>query len=997
MDSFLRSKLTALNADHFKRNANEEFLSDEAKNLQKTANDINFIPKGYSKKTQAYKNIIKETRQNNYSAKWYEDGWYFGGKEPRNLINFYYTSKPDKGQNWFYKRNQLPYTDETSTGVYFDVEWSGLENYFPVSGENSLSNMVLGGFIGTKYDKETFVFPYRNFNEFFDHKNIQLGDMGHKMFYDQINRYIPGEPIGYNRIFFEKGLSKENIDQNTNVIVLSHSKDGLPFSARGINIETTGTLDNRKWFKRFESQNVPRFDVFFYSGNLHLTSTPRGEARASYFGYGYGPIIQLGNPIYSQLTNNNFSLLATGVYPEFLNKTFCCYNTGIETEEFYLSVDNSNVLEIFDTNKANALSPLNRPYYIWTDEDSGNKSGQFIRSYLLGRNSNRNFNVKINTKSLNNFTNQIHTEYINIYRVTGAKFIPGSNYNGMLTEKFRFPVNIYAINNGTKITYTGFSEKNKSGQNMYTNLGFRPFILTQSGIIDKKNNNFTIRFYSTGENIKSPVVRNDIFNRINKLGVYSGQNIKHIYPIESGEAYLNSYTDSKWIKLFSNENRNFKWFRDGDDYLNDPLGNLKCEFTFKTNSRKMLPNFVNLTGRNYIVQYDQLTNKFLFNESQDLPKIFKNVNYRFLFTNFSDNNFTILNDSTKIFSDYKVYEPEYNKVLKNYKLIQFRLRENSRDNLFWSGNINNTSITGEFEVVNNTNSNPYYFSSGIAEYFVYNICPSAKTEKNYFIPGSGQLKNAIENSIFTEYHLNKGSTVNFYPHINKTYKIINYKDDPVRLNPCRRTYDNFNKRFWYLMTETELGCVSGCYSDEEFLKIIDNQYATKKTNVAIDLMTGKYYHFIRPASTEKEINNIQLEFLTWDQNSNQFKQGISGVTINRETHVNNPNYLATTLGDFDTKYFDHIYFYVSPQVDQQKQYAYGLKYNLNSGQADVATSLIYIQNNLNESYAPIHYTGILNAPVFSGNLKFITSDLDKGEINIPLILSGNNGFDHLRF
>jgi hypothetical protein len=1049
MDPKLRFNLTALNDKTFKEKANSDFLSEEAKKLQQTAVAINFISKGFSKKTSTYKENLKQTRIDNYNAKWYESGWYNKGYEPRNLINFYYTSKPNKGQNWFYKKNALPYTDKTSTGVYFDIEWSGLrDDYFPSTGEDRLSNFVLGGFLGTKYDLETFVFPYRNFNEFFDHNNIQVGDMGHNMFYDQINKYMPGEDIGFNRIFFEKGLKKEDVNENTKVIILSHSKDNLPFSARGVNIETTGTLSNRKWFKKIEKQNVPRFDVFFYEQELELVQVPEQNTNENFFGY--GPILELKNPSYSNFSKDNFSVQVSGIYPEILYKTFCVYNTGVKTEKFYLNASNKDIVNIIDFNKKDALKPSINPSYIWTDEDFSTRSGQFIKVYELGKNGNINFNLKINTKYLKNNLNQIHTEYVNIYRVTGRKEVSNSpsfiNDYGLLNEKFTFPVNIRAIDNGTKITHTNFFEKGKNLS--INNLGVGPFTLTKTGILGKKTNIFNITFRSIGENIKSELVRNDIYNRINKLGPYTGQNIKHIYPILSGEAYLNSTTNSKWINLSVNESQNFKWSQ------NSGLGDLECNLFINIDSKEMLPNFSNSNGQNYIVKFDQNLNKFLFNGSEESPKIFKNKNYRFLFTNFSDNNFNILNRNENYFEDYKIYEPEYNKVLQNYKLLQFRLGIGGiTGNLTWSGNINNLPITGEFKVLNNENYNPCYLSTGIEEYFIYNISPTVKTYSNSFVPGREQLKTALDLPLFTKDFLNKESKINFYPSVDQNIKIINYKDDPIEQNPCRRMFYNNPKRFWYLMTKVEFspdrlyqlpnlaerltrslesnllspsrrdeitrvlsginnfienqnasdypavtGWISGCYSDDEYLKFLDEQYSKKKTNPFINFTTGKYYHFVRPASTEKEINNLQLEFFTLDNSINKFKKGIPEVNILRDTHLTDPTYLVRTFNDTKTKYFDHIHFYVPATVDKSKRYFYGLKHDITGNdEADIAISQIEIYDKSQEVYVPANYIGQIPTPIFSGNLNFITSDVNKGEINMPLVLSGISGFDHIRF
>ena len=145
IDPKLRFNLTAIKDKTFVDFSNQELLSENVKNLYVQSEDLNFIAKGTSKKSESYKNSLKTFRDKNYEGKWYESGWYEAGKEPRNLIDFYYSSKVDKGQSWFYERDKLPYTTSTSTGVYYDVVWSGLKDYtFPTEGPNALSNLVLG-------------------------------------------------------------------------------------------------------------------------------------------------------------------------------------------------------------------------------------------------------------------------------------------------------------------------------------------------------------------------------------------------------------------------------------------------------------------------------------------------------------------------------------------------------------------------------------------------------------------------------------------------------------------------------------------------------------------------------------------------------------------------------------------------------------------------------------------------------------------------------------
>lgn len=982
IDPKLRRNLTAIKDKTFVDFSNPELLSQNAKDLYVQSENLNFIAKGVSKKSEDYKNSLKEFRKKNYKGKWYESGWYEAGKEPRNLIDFYYSSKVDKGQSWFYQRDKLPYTTSTSTGVYYDVIWSGLKDYdFPTEGPGALSNLVLGGFISTNYDRETFVFPYRNFNEFIDHEFSQAGDIGEKMFYDKVNAIKPGSAISYNRIFFTDGLNIDSVNENTKMIILSHASDGLPFSARGVNIETTGTLNNRKWFQRFETSDKPRFDIFFYKEDLQLTYTNKEEQ--SFFGY--GPKIQFNNPNYNSLANENFSLNLSGIYPKTLSATICFFNTGLVTEEFYLNTSNNTLFSILDPLNTEVLNTApKRKKYIWTDEENS-ISGDFIKTYKLGKNANSNFEVKVQTEYLTGFLNQQKIEHINVYRITGIKNIQNQDFFGALSQKFTIPVNIKSIDNGTKIFYSGFLEKT-GALGDYQHLGFRSFTFDQTQIKGKQNNLYTINFYSTGQNIKSMQVISDLTGRINN------ESVKHVYPIESGEAYLLASTDVTWIDLNNNEKRIFKWIQDNDNsYSNSLEGNLKCNFEFKIDTKKMLPIFSNLSGSNYTVK--MIGNNLLFNDKQQSPKLFKNKNYRFLFTNFSNNNFSISNLD---YGEMKVYEPEYNKTfLNNFKLITLRVEKQQYRNLFWSGLINGHSVTGEFEIVNNESINPYYLSNENSEYLIYNIAPKGKTDINDFIPGYNQLEQTINSSFYTEKRLNDSSVINFYPYISNKIKIIHSKDDIN--NPCLQEDNYVNNNFWHIATQTKDGAISGCYSNQEFLKMLDLQCATKKTNPRIGLVTGKFYHFVRSASTQKEIDLTELKFFTLesDQPLATFSGGLDNIEIIRETHLTNPNYLKETFQDFKTKYFDHIYFYVPPTINRNKHYYYGKKYGID-GSVGTPLGYINIQDISNDVYSREDYTE-KTKPIFSGNLNFITSDVKKENINIKLILSGEGRYDYVNF
>jgi hypothetical protein len=344
----------------------------------------------------------------------------------------------------------------------------------------------------------------------------------------------------------------------------------------------------------------------------------------------------------------------------------------------------------------------------------------------------------------------------------------------------------------------------------------------------------------------------------------------------------------------------------------------------------------------------------------------------------------------------KVYEPEYNKTfLNNFKLITLRVEKEQYRNLFWSGLINDNSVTGEFKIVNNESINPYYLSNENSEHLIYNIAPKGKTDINDFIPGYNQLEQTINSSFYTEKRLNDSAVINFYPYISNKIKIIHSKDDVN--NPCLQEDNYLNNNFWHIATQTNSGAISGCYSNQEFLKMLDLQYATKKINPRIGLVTGKFYHFVRSASTQKEIDSTELKFFTLnsDQPLATFSSGLDNIEIVRETHLTNPDYLKETFQDFKTKYFDHIYFYVPPTINRNNHYYYGKKYEIDGG---VGTPLGYIniQDGPNDIYSREDYTE-KTKPIFSGNLNFITSDVKKENINIKLILSGEGRYDYVNF
>ena len=125
----------ALREEVFVENGNTNLLTESFKQKFNQAANLGFQPKGTSKKNQAYINVIQTTREDNYSGRWYRDGWFSQKNIGEGDFSFSYTD------NIFYSRDNLPYTNEKSTGLYIDEYWSGYNTNI-----NS-SNYVIGGFV----------------------------------------------------------------------------------------------------------------------------------------------------------------------------------------------------------------------------------------------------------------------------------------------------------------------------------------------------------------------------------------------------------------------------------------------------------------------------------------------------------------------------------------------------------------------------------------------------------------------------------------------------------------------------------------------------------------------------------------------------------------------------------------------------------------------------------------------------------------------------------
>lgn len=401
----------ALKEETFVENGNLNLIKSGFKQKINQADDLGFILKGISKKNEGYINQIETKREDNYYGKWYRDGWFSQKTLGEGDFSFSYTN------DIFYERNNLPYTDSKSTGLYIDEFWSGYNTRL------DSSKYVIGGFINSNTfsssSTESRPFPYKNFNEIFDHSGIQIGDMGANIAYTNINLeeynitgqvigYETGQRIGYNKIFFLSGLNKDNINNYDYRILLIADKN--QFNKRK-NITSSakifGQID--------ETPSQPRYNVFFYTGNLNVKYTPILNYNPNTLGWGSLYAKNITGSLAD--INAGFNINVSGNYPQFFNKHFYVYNTGSINQTVYIGYD-TGIFEIDDAFGLE-LSAQN-----WTAEQSGLFSGKFIKSYTLGKDGAIELPTKIYTDVITPIGNQssrTRDDYIYIYRDKASK------------------------------------------------------------------------------------------------------------------------------------------------------------------------------------------------------------------------------------------------------------------------------------------------------------------------------------------------------------------------------------------------------------------------------------------------------------------------------------------------------------------------------------------------------------------------------------------------
>jgi hypothetical protein len=669
----------ALKGEIFIENANLNLIKSDFKQKINEAESLGFKLKGTSKKNNQYVNDIESKREKNYLGKWYRDGWFSQKKLADGDFSFSYTD------NIFYERDNLPYTDSKSTGLYIDEIWSGYNTNF------DSSKYVIGGFINANIftsGEEKRPFPYKNFNEIFDHSGVQIGDMGGNIAYSaqelsgyetptgQILGYATGETIGYNKIFFLSGLNRQNINNYDYRVLLIPNKSQY-------NKRKNITSASKILGKIEEEPDRPRYNVFFYTGNLNAQYTPTLNFTPNTLGWGDLYATNITGSLYN--INSGFNIKCSGIYPQFFIKDFYVYNTGSVTQKFYFGNSNTGMIEITPD------IPSYNTDYQWTSEQNKIFSGQKINLFSMGKNSVSYFKVKIDTKnitgSINNNSISMN-EYIYMYRATGE--ILGSNFSGLKSQVFSVPLTLNInFNNAQIFSDDYFYDMGASGS-------YRPYSLKNqivrfdhSGIINKNNKFFGLTLYATGGILESGFVKDDLNKKINKLAEYSStgifKDIKTIYPLKEAETYYSVDSDASWLKNLNSSTQIFRWtsgfsgFFTGINF-NPISGAIQQDLRLVIDTSSMLPQKANTNGSNFTVKFQN--GNILFNNvgSGSGFNFVRGKKYRFLQINSGNSHSFKINSNQA-----RTFEPEYSKaVLNNYKLIEFSPNANTPNLVSWS-------------------------------------------------------------------------------------------------------------------------------------------------------------------------------------------------------------------------------------------------------------------------------------------------------------------------
>ena len=532
-------KILAVSDNNFRAFAKSEYTSDEAL-FYKTGF---YSPKFNSLSKRDDKDKLVEYRKDNYEGYWQESGWINPTSNRRGV----YLSKPRA----FCPRDQLPYTTNdsslddrlTSTGVYINAIWSGYQEDY--DNENYCIAGILRKSIYKQRSNSTFnknyTIPYRNYFEIFDHSGFQIADISNHRFF-RGSGYIPGQPIGYNKIYYQSGLHPSGFLNYKFLYIPNRRITDYDNRLGNVGLNYVSEQDPLN-----EPHNVPRYFIFFYTGELPIVYLTGGQ-NVIKKGFGFGPVYQHNNPEYHKLCNSNYRVKFTGIYGESSTTEFSVFNTGNKTERFYIGINNPNILSIED--KKIPGIPM---YGVWTFENqSGKNYGQVIdKIYKVGRDANINFKLRINSRGLQ--PNQTNTTHINIYRITGGhrafennvsavsgdtfplrhsnqtwyankKSIPSVviTNTGYKFEKFSIPVDIYPKTNNSSII---------SDNLLYQDLpsgDYKPSILIGAPIninpeLDTNhldiNKKIGVTFYSIGSNLKDLSVSLDTKAKVKRKGL----------------------------------------------------------------------------------------------------------------------------------------------------------------------------------------------------------------------------------------------------------------------------------------------------------------------------------------------------------------------------------------------------------------------------------------------------------------------------------------------
>jgi len=542
-------KILAVNKKTFKTFSKDYLTSEEALFYKSGF----YTPKSESiSKRENDQKFGEDYRESNYNGFWKESGWIPIEKTIQNPKKLY-LDKPRP----FCPRNNLPYTvvddpsnlnpwlvsgaaqtrdpSRASTGVYVDLKWSG----YQIEYDNE-KYCVAGLLRKAIYNNQTIdpnrgIVPYRNYFEIFEHSGNQKFDIGNHKFYLE-SGYKHGQVIGYNQIFFQSGLNPSGFI-NYNFLALPNRRITRWDKRLGRAAKSyIGSTPNYPSIT--EPRNIVRYHIFFFTGELPVVYLT-GGANLTKRGFGFGSVYEHNNPKYKLSVNNNYRMVFTGIYAESATKELSIFNTGNITERFYVGINNPNIISI----QQNRIPGIPN-HGVWSNEgQSGHQYGEIIEKvYKIGRESNINFKIKINTKGLT--PNALNTAHINIYRITGtvrpftdefpATLVKVGRFtdygNGVKnlayqSQKYTIPIDIYPKTNDSRIISDG---------NLYQNLqsgDYKP-IFKVGQVIDINPNNknhfnlnssMGLTFYSNGTNLKDLSVSLDTRGKIKRKGIEDGQ------------------------------------------------------------------------------------------------------------------------------------------------------------------------------------------------------------------------------------------------------------------------------------------------------------------------------------------------------------------------------------------------------------------------------------------------------------------------------------------